>query len=231
MKIHYLQHVYFEGPAYIQTWAVEQGYELTGTQLFKGEALPGVEEFDALVVMGGPMGVGDEREYPWLGEEKAFIRDCISRQKKVLGICLGAQLIADALGAKVEPMAEKEIGWFPVDWSQSVRKESGFSFLPARQMVLHWHGDRFEFPGNALPLASSEGCDSQGFLIDDHVLGLQFHLEMTKNSLTTLIGNSSRELEEANGRFIQDAEAMLKGNYFAENHQIMKQLLNRFFVD
>ena len=231
MKIHYLQHVPFEGPAYISTWAGEQGYELTGTQLFEEETLPGLEEFDALVVMGGPMGVGDEQDYPWLREEKAFIRDCISRQKKVLGICLGAQLIADAMGAKVASMPEKEIGWFPVDWSKSIRKELGFNFLPARQTVLHWHGDRFELPAKAFSLASSEGCENQGFLIDDHVLGLQFHLEMTKDSLATLIENSRDELEEANGRFIQDAETMLKEHHFGENHGIMSQLLNRFFVD
>ncbi|MFH5883578.1 type 1 glutamine amidotransferase [Halalkalibaculum sp. DA3122] len=228
MKIHYLQHVPFEGPGYISSWAKEQGHDLSGTRLFEQEALPEPEEVDLLVVMGGPMGVNDEQDHPWLEEEKMFIENCISHQKNVLGICLGAQFIANAMGAKVEPMPEKEIGWFPVRWSRPARKHPLLNFLPEEQVVLHWHGDRFDIPDNGLPIASSEGCENQGFLLDERILGLQFHLEMTQDGLAALIENSRTELAEADGRFLQDVQTMLDEDYFAENHQTMRELLNRF---
>lgn len=117
MKIHYFQHVPFEGPSGIRLWADQYGHKLAGTRFFKNEPLPDIEKTDALVIMGGPMSVHDENRYPWLQREKAFIRECITQEKKVLGICLGAQLIADVLGAKVVPMMQKEIGWFPLCWT------------------------------------------------------------------------------------------------------------------
>lgn len=230
MRIHYLQHVSFEGPGYIRSWVNKKGYNLNGTHFFESQPLPGLRDFDALVVMGGPMGVGDEQKYPWLRKEKKFIKECISQKKKVLGICLGAQLIANVLGAKVEPMPGKEIGWFPVKWDQNAREHRMFNFLPERQLVLHWHGDEFKIPRHALPLAHSEACENQGFLFNNHVLGLQFHTEMTKEGLAALIENSGDELAKTGGQFIQNADNMLTENTFTDNHQTMEQLLDRFLA-
>lgn len=228
MRIHNLQHVPFEGPGYIQSWAAEQDHELTGTRLYKTEELPDPKTIDALVIMGGPMGVKDDQAYPWMKKEKAFIKACIEQKKKVLGICLGAQLIAGVLGADVVPIEVKEIGWFPVEWTQAARSHPMLDFLPDRQMVLHWHGDRFYIPDGATHLATSKGCDNQGFLVDDYVLGLQFHLEMTRKGLAGLIEHSREELTQAKGTFIQDSATMLKADSFSENHQTMRQLLDRF---
>ncbi len=229
MNIHFLQHVPFEDPGYIKTWAEHHNHQLSGTLLFDDQELPSPREIEALVVMGGPMGVTDVDEYPWLRREKAFIRECITQRKKVLGICLGAQLIADVLDAKVAPMTQKEIGWFPLEWTDEALQYSLFESFPKQQTVLHWHGDRFEIPKDALPLAASQGCNNQGFLIDDQVLGLQFHLEMTRYGLTALIEHSTDELVRAKGPFIQDADAMLKEGFFKENQRMMEQVLNGFF--
>ncbi|GAA5521875.1 type 1 glutamine amidotransferase [Aliifodinibius salicampi] len=228
MEIHYLQHVSFEGPGYIETWAEQQDHKLTGTHLFNAETLPASENIDALIIMGGPMGIDDEQDYPWLKKEKVFIKECISRKKKVLGICLGAQLIADALGAEVVTLLEKEIGWFPVQWTPSARNHPTLNFLPPQQIVLHWHGDMFYRPNGAINLGCSEGCENQGFMLDDYVLGLQFHLEMTKEGLSQLIENSQHK--NGNGRFVQNAEQMLTEGYFEQNHNTMCKLLDRFIT-
>ncbi|SMO74361.1 type 1 glutamine amidotransferase [Gracilimonas mengyeensis] len=228
MRIHYIQHVSFENPGYIKTWAEENGHILTGTFLFDGQELPSPQEIDALVVMGGPMGVADEEAYLWLRREKAFIKECITLNKKVLGICLGAQLIADVLDAEVTPMPQKEIGWFPLKWTEKAIEHPLFHSFPKQQTVLHWHGDRFEIPKGALPLAASKGCNKQGFLWNERVLGLQFHMEMTQEGLAALIKNSTDELAKAKGPFIQHANTMLNKQLYTDNHQMMEQLLDRF---
>lgn len=230
MRIHYLQHVPFEGPGHIQSWATRHAHQLTRTQLFNADRLPKPKAFDGLVVMGGPMGVHDLQDYPWLRKEKRFIQECIDQKKKVLGICMGAQLIADVLGANVISMPEKEIGWFPMQWTEAARIHTLLDFLPYCQTVLHWHGDRFEIPEKAIPLARTECCANQGFLYNNRLMGLQFHLEMTHEGLTELIANSKSELAVAEGRFIQQPEMMLNNDYFDDNHQTMSMLLDRFFT-
>ena len=114
MRLHFLQHVPFEDLAGIFSWVKEKGHSISGTLFFEDNKLPGLDEFDWLIVLGGPMGVYEEDKYPWLGEEKKFIKDAISADKIILGICLGAQIIADVLGGKVYRNKVKEIGWYPV---------------------------------------------------------------------------------------------------------------------
>lgn len=229
MKILCLQHVPFERPGYIQTWAQKQSHHLTVTRLFDEEILPDPDTIDGLIVLGGPMSVHDEKQYSWLQKEKQFIHECIAREKKVLGICLGAQLIADVLGAEVTPMIHKEMGWFSVNWTKTVQNLPMFNFLPAKQIVLHWHGEQFEIPEDSLHLAFSEACGNQAFLYQSHVLGLQFHMEMTKEGLEDLIANSKQELKWSGGPWIQQPEAMLNNGYFKNSHYKMNNLLENFF--
>jgi len=120
MRIHYLQHVPFEDLSSIDPILREKGHELTATHLYKGQQIPLVKEIDWLIVMGGPMGIYDEAKHPWLNVEKLFIKQAIESNKIVLGICLGAQLIADALGAKVCQNRHREIGWFNISRSPEV---------------------------------------------------------------------------------------------------------------
>ncbi|SNZ08567.1 GMP synthase (glutamine-hydrolysing) [Persephonella hydrogeniphila] len=223
MRIHYIQHVHFETPANIFKWVENKGYQIKGTRLFLKEPLPEIDQFDFLIIMGGPMGVYDEDKFPWLTEEKKFIEKAIKENKKVLGICLGAQLIADVLGAKVYKNRYKEIGWFPVFKTEKAEKSVVFKEFPQQITVFHWHGDTFEIPSGAIHTVKSEACENQAFEYNKSVIGLQFHLETTFESAKALIDNSVEELMEK-GEYIQSPEEMLskKENF----KQIEKVLFN-----
>jgi GMP synthase-like glutamine amidotransferase len=226
--IHWLQHVPFEGLGSMEGWLLEQGYDLFCTRLWAGDPLPPADSFTGLIVMGGPMGIYDHEEYPWLPAEKKFLREVIDRGTQVLGICLGAQLLADVLGAKVSANPEKEIGWFPVTRSDEV-PELLSSVLPEELTVFHWHGDTFVLPENAVCLYSSEACANQAFLYENQVLGLQFHLETTRESAATLIDNCRSELVPA--PWIMSEKDMLYGKEkYTEINDRMHQLLKQFFL-
>lgn len=207
MRIHCLQHVSFEGAAAIGDWAARKECAVATTALFEGADLPDQDDFDWLVVMGGPMGIFDDTEYPWLIREKAFLRETIATGKTIVGICLGAQLLADALGARVYRNAHKEIGWLPIERTDQDQSGGLFSFLPHRLDVFHWHGDTFELPEGAVHLARSAGCEHQAFLHEGRVLGLQFHLESTPASVADLVANCADEIVPS--QYVQDAERML----------------------
>ena len=199
MRAHYLQHVPFEGLGSIEPWLKNAGYEISSTRFFNSGVLPEIENIDLLVVMGGPMSVNDEPEYPWLVKEKEFIRSAIEAGKPVLGICLGAQLIANSMGSEVFPNTVKEIGWFPVEAVES-KSTSVFQF-PEETEVFHWHGDTFSLPRGAVQIAKSTGCENQAFQIGSKVIGLQFHLETTSVSAQAIVENCRDELVE--GEYIQ----------------------------
>ncbi len=224
LRIHWLQHVPFEGLGSIEGWVKRTGHRLTGTRLWNTETLPAAADIDWLIVMGGPMGVGDEGRFDWLVPEKRFIEACLAAGKRVLGICLGAQLIAEALGAKVAPNPVPEIGWFPVRFDQSICVDSGWTVFPETLTVFHWHGDRFEIPPGAYLLAASTACDRQAFAFGDRVLGLQFHLETTEEGAAALIEHCKEEL--THGAFIQrPADMLAQPVRFAENNRVMEKVL------
>jgi len=158
-------------------------------------ALPGPDQFDMLVVMGGPMNVYEEEAHPWLRAEKTLIREAIDRGSLVLGVCLGAQIIAAVLGAQVTRNTEPEIGWFPVDLTDEATKIPVFARFPRHFSVLHWHGDTFGIPEDSVHIAKSAACVNQAFAFDGgRVIGLQFHLEETRGSLGALVAEGRAEL-------------------------------------
>ena len=219
MRAHYLQHVPFEGLSSIAPWLEAAGYEITKTQFFESAELPDLRMIDLLVVMGGPMSVNDKDEFPWLVPEKQFIREAIDSGKPVLGICLGAQLIASVMGAKVYNNTVKEIGWFPVQGVSSI-SSSSFSFPPSTK-VFHWHGETFDLPSRATLLAHSEGCENQAFQIGTSVIGLQFHLEITPESVWEIVSNCRDELVPS--KYIQTEEEILSAkpeSYRSINHMM-----------
>lgn len=224
MNIHILQHVPFEGPGSIETWAIANGHTLTTTRLYAADHLPALDRFDMLVIMGGPMSVHDEYDYPWLKAEKWFIRQVIDGGKPIIGICLGAQLLAIVLGAEVMPGKEKEIGWFPITLDEAFSDSDFGQHFPRQTDVFHWHGETFTLPDGAVRIASSEACQNQGFIYNDNVIALQFHLETTHISAESIIENSRDELVE--GRYIQSEEDMLSNELrFSDTNRLMEIVL------
>lgn len=219
MRIHYLQHVPFEGLGSIASWKPTELREVTATRFFEKAELPAPGAIDFLVVMGGPMSVHDHDKFPWLIPERDFIRSCIEAEKPVLGVCLGAQLIASALGAKVYPNHTKEIGWFPV----RAEPWSGNTFrFPESLDVFHWHGETFELPEGAIRLARSEACANQAFQFGRRVVGLQFHLETTPEAARDIVTHGRSELQPST--YIQSEDELLAAP--PETYQRVNQWMN-----
>ena len=220
MRAHYFQHVPFEGLGSIEFWFKSKGYELTCTRFFESADFPHVDEIDFLLIMGGPMSVNDEDKFPWLASEKQFVRAAIEAGKPVLGVCLGAQIIASAMGARVFANPEKEIGWFPI---QGIPHTDGSAFkFPASVTVFHWHGETFDLPSGAVQLARSEVCENQAFQLGRQVIGLQFHLETTPQSIKEIVAHSRHELVPA--KFVQTEETILSAS--PDRYKLINNLMS-----
>ncbi|MBN1561750.1 type 1 glutamine amidotransferase [candidate division KSB1 bacterium] len=229
-RLHYIQHVPFENPGSILDWAENAAIAVNGSHLYRGEPLPRLDDFEALIVMGGPMAVSDDHLYAWMAAEKKLIESAIRAEKKVLGICLGAQLLAHSLGAKVYPNEDKEIGWFPIVWSEAARSLAHLQHMPTPLALFHWHGDAFDLPAGALHLASSSACACQAFQYGEHALALQFHLEIKEENIRALLLNCSDELVEA--PFIQSRAEILAGIKRCDELNVkMQHLLEKFFIE
>lgn len=200
----FLQHAPFEGPARLGPLLRDRGYAVEVVPVFEGGPLPDLRTADLVVATGGPMSVNDEDDLAWIAPEKRALREAIGARVPTLGICLGAQLIASSLGAAVRSNDEREVGWFGV---HAVRAEPLAEAVAAPARVLHWHGERWDVPVGARLLASSEACETQAFAIDDHVLGLQFHLEMDRDAAAALVEHCPDDL--APGAFVQSAGDIL----------------------
>lgn len=224
MRTHYFQHVPFEGLGSISPWLAAAGFEITSTRFFDKIEFPNLGSIDLLVVMGGPMSVNDEEQYPWLVAEKQFIRTAIAAGTPVLGICLGAQLIASALGTRIYPNKVKEIGWLPV---QGISTDDASIFrFPAVETVFHWHGETFDLPPGAIRIAKSEACDNQAFQVGKSVIGLQFHLETTPESAREIVDNCRNELVPA--KYIQSEAEILAADVarYASINSLMGRTLS-----
>lgn len=225
MRVHWLQHAEHEGLGCIEPWLRARGHRVSGTSLHRGEALPDATDFDWLIVMGGPMNIYEHDRHPWLIREKFLIRDACVMKRKVLGICLGSQLLADVLGGSVSENREPEIGWFDVMLNDEARKSRYFSDFPDRFAAFHWHGDTFKYPPGATPLMSSAACPNQAFTWGEgRAVGLQFHLEVEFDDARRWLSVDAPEPR----RYVQDAAQMLSDPArFAENTRLMHLLLER----
>jgi GMP synthase-like glutamine amidotransferase len=250
MRVRVFQHVPFEGIGSIETWLARRAAEVTFTRMFQGDPVPGSPgDSDLLIVMGGPMGVNDERTFPWLVEEKRAILRAAESGRRVLGICLGAQLIAAALGARVYRNREKEIGWHVVRRTAAPTPGGGLGpaathTAPARRAAasgarpspliaaipdgtvpFHWHADTFDLPRGAAGFLSSEACANQAYQVGDSVVGIQFHLETTALSARALLDNCGDDLSP--GRFVQaPAEMLAEPGRFSALVPIMERVLD-----
>ncbi|AAM06339.1 type 1 glutamine amidotransferase [Methanosarcina acetivorans] len=226
MKIHCIQHVNFETPGTITEWIAQKNHFLSTTHLYENESFPKIETFDLLIVMGGPMNIYEYEKYTWLREEKAFLEKAITGGKAVLGICLGAQLLADVLKAEVFKNNYKEIGWFPVSAERAEKAEIPLlEGIPEDFPAFHWHGDTFSLPGGAKRLFENEACKNQGFIYENRVIGLQFHLEMSNQTIKNVIENCRDELIE--GKYIQKEDEMLnRTDFLKESRKLTFRLLD-----
>ena len=223
MRVQVLQHVHFEDIGGMSPWLEKAGATISYTRLFKGDSPPPVDGIDLVIAMGGPMSVNDEAEFPWLKREKRFIREIVSRNTALLGVCLGAQLIASSLGSHVYRNREREIGWLPI---KAAPPTPGTFRFPDECRVFHWHGETFDLPAGAVRLASSAACENQAFQIGRRIIGLQFHLETTPEGVAALLENCSGELTP--GPYIQDAERISAADntYYASVNALMSDVLD-----
>jgi GMP synthase-like glutamine amidotransferase len=203
MNVHVLQHAVFDGIGSIAQWLDDRNAKTTWSHADLSWFVPRIEGLDLIIVLGGPMSVNDETEYPWIAGEKQFIREAIRQGVAVLGICLGSQLIASAMGAPVFPNTHREIGWFEIE--RAGPAEGVFQF-PERMTVFHWHGETFDLPGGAVRLAGSAACRNQAFQIGPNVIGLQCHLEATAEGIESMISHCRDELVES--AYVQSEETI-----------------------
>ena len=228
MRVHWLQHADHEDPGTILPWLSEHGLRARGSCLHSGEALPALADFDTLIVMGGPMNIYEHAQHPWLIAEKQLIRRALDSGKRLLGICLGAQLIADQLGGPVSRNREAEVGWWPVRLSEAGQHSRLLGPWPAEFTAFHWHGDTFALPPGAQALASSEACAQQAFSFDDgRVLGLQFHPEVRADMLREWFSMDPPRP----GPWVQTADAIcVRPQAFETSRQMLDGLLSRFLL-
>jgi GMP synthase-like glutamine amidotransferase len=230
MRLHYFQHVPFENPAFLLSWAEKKGHPITKTLLYTGDDPLAAPDYDLLVIMGGPMNIYEYDKYPWLKAEKAAIKEAIADDKFVLGICLGGQLIADVLGGKVTQNPQKEIGWLPVAQTQEIAAISPFDIFPQEYMAFHWHGDTFALPPGAMLQSSTVACKNQGFLYKKRVIGFQYHIEATEQSVGALVDNCGEELVSA--PYIHTPERIRKDTkqYQKTANQLIERMLEEWIV-
>jgi len=228
MNIHFFQHVEFEGLGIIENWIRNNHHNLTATKFYSKLELPEINEIDFLIIMGGHMSVYDDNRYYWLKYEKDFIERAIKHNKKILGICLGAQLLAVTLGAKVHKNDFKEIGWFPVKKILKNNSEKIIEVFPDELNVFHWHGETFDIPYRAVHFAYSDACRNQGFLYNDNVLALQFHLESNIDLVKALVNGGRDEL--VSGDFIQNEKMILDKTieYEYDTNKVLFKMLDVF---
>jgi GMP synthase-like glutamine amidotransferase len=213
MRVLVLQHIACEHPGVFSEVMSERGVEAVAVELDQGEPLPDWREFDAVLAMGGPMGAGDDAEHPWLAAEKELVRSAVADGRAFLGVCLGVQLLAASLGARVHPAERPEVGLLPVELTEEGREDPLFAGLDDPLVSLQWHGDTFELPEGAVRLARSEQVPNQAFRAGERAYGVQFHLEVTGEMLREWAqipayrASLAETLGEARGaEFIADAE-------------------------
>jgi GMP synthase (glutamine-hydrolysing) len=213
MRVLVLQHISCEHPGVFSDVMRERDVEAVAVELDEGEPLPDWREFDAVLAMGGPMGAGDDADHPWLGAEKGLVREAVDAGRPFLGVCLGVQLLAAALGARVYAAEQPEVGLLPVELTAEGRADPLFAGLDDSLVSLQWHGDTFDLPEGGELLASSPQAPNQAFRVGGHAYGVQFHLEVTgemarewgtvpayRRSLAETLG------EEQGAAFIADVE-------------------------
>ena len=210
----------------ISFWAADMGYRVRQIFVCNNEELPRVDSFDWLMIMGGSQNAWDEKGNSWLQEEKAFLREALAEGKIILGVCFGAQLLAEALGGNLFPNKHKEIGWHDVILNSEGRKSFLFQNVPQSFVSLHWHSDHFSLPENCTRLAYSQATENQAFICDGRPLvGLQFHPEYTREMVKYYASNHSQDW--ISDRYVSSGKDVLaRTEEIPDTYWLMKTLLD-----
>lgn len=208
MHIHYFQHDHFEDLGFIGDWAASHHFTTSCTRFDINPTYPAHESYDWLVVLGGKMGVNDVDEYPWIAHEINYIREAIALGKIVFGICLGSQMLASALGAKVYKNVGPEMGFYPLRFNENAKNDRIFKYFPETLTVMHMHFDTFDLPAGAIVMAESEITPCQAFRYGENVFALQFHFEVSESNTPVFVREITPELVA--GRLVQKPEEMLR---------------------
>jgi GMP synthase-like glutamine amidotransferase len=227
MRVHFIQHVPFENPGTLLQWVKKKEYQIHVTRVFNDEPFPAADSYNLLIIMGGPMGLHQEKKFKWMTAEKNCIEEAIREKKWVLGICLGAQLIASVLGAGVFAHVEQEIGWWPIYASTNHPLSN---LLTPNFHAFHWHGDTFDLPHMAQQLFYSNACSQQGFIYDNHVLALQFHPEIEMHLLLQMLQHGKHEL--TNTSYVQSEHLIIKQTekFLPDQFPFLQELMDRFLI-
>ncbi|MFA8449516.1 MAG: type 1 glutamine amidotransferase [Bacteroidales bacterium] len=229
-RLHIFQHLKTNQTGHVTLWAQKRNLETTISTFFDTDyIIPPADEVDGLVVLGGPMSVNDEENHPHLIQEKAFIREMYNSGKKIFGICLGAQMIANAFKSKVSKSEVKEIGWHEISLTPEGIESPILKDFPKNFSSFQFHEDTFELPEGAELLASTPECPNQAYSIKDKVFAVQFHPEMQEDTVINLANNWLPKMGK--GKKIQEAEEMLSQcSLIPENHKRLEDMLDRFFL-
>jgi GMP synthase (glutamine-hydrolysing) len=222
VRIHTIIHAPFETPGIIENWAMSHGHDLSATHTYKGEQLPAITTLDFLIVMGGPQSPTELDKYPYLCDEILFTKQAIEHKKAVLGVCLGAQIIAESLGAKTERSPNKEVGVYPIQLTEAALTDPVFKLFPKSFDVMHWHNDMPGIPHQSELLAFSTGCPRQAFRYGNRVYGLQCHMEMTSDLVKGMVQHCAADLQP--GQYVQTAEKLLTQDLAEINRKMMMLL-------
>lgn len=231
VRVHFIVHETFEAPGVYETWAVIRGHKVTFSRVYAGQPLPDdARNIDLLIVMGGPQDPSvtlDECPHFNSGAEQALIASAIHSGRAVIGVCLGAQLIGEALGAAFAHSPEKEIGKFPIVMTDKGRMHELFSHFGSTLEVGHWHNDMPGLTPEAEIIARSEGCPRQIVAYSGLVYGFQCHMELTPAVVEMLIANSDEDLNRAaDYRFVQSRDA-LRANDYSEMNRVLFTFLDK----
>lgn len=240
LRIHALFHTDYADLSFIKQWARAHNHPITVSRSYDNDNLPTLDSFDWLIVMGGPMSVHDEDKYSWLIKEKRLIKQAVDAGKTVIGICLGAQIIAHCLGAEVKPSAVKEIGWLPMQLTEAGQAHPILQDLPKDFTVFHWHGEGFDCPKGASIIAKTQAWPNQGFIYQTPkhkqrgtwVLAWQCHFEATKESLPKMVSNGNAAIQSGLKDYPETVQApdeilVLGDKYIEENNARLATMFNR----
>tara|TARA_R110000868_G_scaffold14120_5_gene65981 strand:+ start:4992 stop:5684 length:693 start_codon:yes stop_codon:yes gene_type:complete len=226
MNILCIIHATFESYSVIQSWADHNNHEFHLYSPYKAIKNIDIDSFDWIIIMGGPQSALEINKYPYLQYEIDLIKQAITANKKVLGICLGAQLIGEAFGVKTEKSTEKEVGVYNINLTKDAKEDILFKDLPCEIPVIHWHNDMPGLTKESVVLAQSKGCPRQVIKYADKIYGFQCHFEITLLSIKKMINKLHDDLD-INSKYIQSKEILINQDYISINNNML-YLLDKF---